>query len=187
MKTTEERIRLEKRFWLDIATVLERSRYKLEWEIVSQQTNRQKVWKRLTDKHEKSAQGFYGFSLAVGGIGNHEIRLCLEMQKELTIGLRFREGINYWTEDEIQAWGDLTIRLDRHSKWDFEAQGWFARKKMPVRLDFTDQNNPAAIDLSYYKADSYAKVLVIDELFDRIKEVRNACYTPEKKKVWSLC
>jgi len=187
MKTTEERIRLEKRFWLDITTVLGKSRIKHEWESISQQTSQQGVWRKITNRHEKGESGFYGFSISVGRIGNHEIRLCLEMQNELKIGLRFREGIRYWTEEEIQAWGDLTLRLDRSSKWDFEATGWFARKKMPVRLDFADQHNPAAIDLSYYKADSYAKILIVNELFERIKEVRNACYTPEVKKVWSLC
>ena len=109
------------------------------------------------------------------------------MQDELKIGLRFREGINYWTEEEIQMWGDLTIRLEQGSKWDFETDGWFAKKNLPVRLNFIDSTNPAALDLSYYKADSYAKILIVDELFELIKEVRNACYTPEKKKVWSLC
>ncbi|MCK5821091.1 MAG: hypothetical protein KAH17_04365 [Bacteroidales bacterium] len=187
MKTTQERIRLEKRFWLDITTVLERSRIKPEWEVISQLTSRQGVWKRLMKKHENGDPGFYGISFPVGRIGNHEIRLCLEMQDELKIGLRLREGIRYWTEEEIQAWGDLTLRLDRSSKWDFEAAGWFARKKMPVRLDFSDPENSAAIDLSYYREDSYAKILIIDELFERIKEVRNACFTPKVKKVWSLC
>lgn len=187
MKTTEERIRLEKRFWLDITTALGKSRIKTEWEVISQQTSRQGVWRRLTERHENGEKGFYGISFSVGRIGNHDIRLCLEMQNELKIGLRFREGIRYWTEDEIQAWGDLTIRLDRSSKWDFEASGWFARKKMPVQLNFSDPENAAAIDLSYYREDSYARILIIDELFERIKEVRNACYTPKVKKVWSLC
>lgn len=187
MKTTEERIRLEKRFWLDFANLLERSRTKIEWEIVSEPCSRQKVWKRISEHHVKGNPAHYGFTLSVGRIGNHEIRLCMEMQDELKIGLRFREGIRYWTEEEIQSWGDLTLSLDNGSKWDFEASGWFASKTMPVRLDFTSQENSAAIDLSYYKADSYAQVLIVDELFERIKEVRSACYTPEIKKVWSLC
>lgn len=187
MKTTEERIRLEKRFWLDFANILERSRTKVEWEIISQSCGRQKVWKRISEHHENANPAHYGFSVSVGRIGNHEIRLCMEMQDELKIGLRFREGIKYWTEEEIQSWGDLTIRLDGSSKWNFEAEGWFASKKMPVRLCFTEDNNSAAIDLSYYKADSYAKILIVDELFERMREVRNAFYTPEIKKVWSLC
>ncbi len=187
MKTKEERIRLEKRFWLDIVTVLEKARIKVDWEVISNSCSRQKVWKRLTNRHFNGDPGFYGLSIPVGRIGNHEIRLCIEMQDELKIGLRFREGIIYWTEEEIQDWGDLTMRLDHSSKWNFEASGWFATKEMPVRLDFTDSENPAAIDLSFYKADSYAKILIIDELFERIKEVRVATYTPKVKKVWSLC
>lgn len=187
MKTTEERVRLEKRFWLDLVNSLERSGIKVEWEVISQPASRNKVWQRLTNLHKLQAPSFYGISIPVGQIGNHQIRLCLEMQSELTIGLRFREGIRYWTEEEIQSWGDLMLRLDKGSKWDFEVPGWFAKKKMPVQLRFTDPNNPAAIDLSFYKADSYAKVLILDELFERIKEIRRACVNPEKQKIWSLC
>ena len=189
MKTIEERIKLEKRFWLDLFTVIQKSGHHPEWETISHLTSRQKVWNRLANSHHhKEQSGFYGLSFNIGRIGSHELRFCIEMQDELKIGLRFSTGMMYWTEEEIETWEELTLRLEGSGvKWDFDQPGWFVFKKLPVILNFRSITNSAALDLSYYQADSYARILIIDDIFNRISDIRSASYSPKTKKVWSLC
>ena len=174
MKIVSERIHQEKQLWLDLFKFFKRMGYLPKWEIASQTLTQQKIWKRIESHHQESNPAFYGFSFTIGRIGNHDLRFCIEMQNELKFGLRFREGIKYWTEDEIQNWGELTIRLDNDGSWTFDIQGWFATKNLPVRLDFTNPTNSASLDLEYYKEDSYAKLLIVDELLNSLNQVKSS-------------
>jgi len=182
MKTVRERIHSEKQLWLDLFKFFKRMGYLPKWEIASQTLSQQKVWKRIENHHEEGMPAFYGFAFTIGRIGNHDLRFCLEMQDELKFGLRFREGLQYWTEDEIQSWGELTIRLDSDGLWTFDNQGWFAAKNLPVRLDFTNPSNSASLDLEYYKEDSYAKLLIVDELLNSLNQVKSSTFHQATKK-----
>ncbi len=182
MKTIRERIRLEKQMWLDLFRHFERLGYYPKWEIASKSLSRQKIWSRIDSYHQGSTKGFYGFAFTVSRIGNHDLQFCVEMQDELKFGLRFREGFPYWTENEIESWGELTLRLDGQSKWQFDLPGWFASKKLPVRLRFNDSENPAMIDLAIYKDDSYAKLLIVDQLMNALAQIKTSSTHTSNKK-----
>lgn len=186
MKTIATRIRLEKQFWLEMSKMVNRLGYSCKWDVAGQLVSRQKVWNRIDRAHHSKQPAYYGFLVTLGRIGNHDLQLCLEMQDDLKMGLRFREGFPYWTESEIESWGELTLRLDSSGKWCFDAMGWFASQKLPVRLNFTEETNPALLDMAYYKADSHARLLLSDELINTILQVRTACAIPIPKSVWSL-
>ncbi len=182
MKTTSKRIQTEKQLWLDLFIFFKRQGYNPKWEIASHAIGKQKVWDRLEAYHDGIGPSMYGFSFSVGRIGNQELRFCVEMQNELKFGLRFREGIAYWTEAEIQDWGELTIRMDGAGVWDFDLIGWFATRNLPVRLNMVDPGNSAAYDLVQYKDDSYAKLLITDALYNNLHEIKQALRTPKTKK-----
>lgn len=185
MKTTATRIRLEKQFWLDLSRQANRLGYTCKWEIAGSEVSRQKVWNRIANSHQHGHATYYGFSLTIGRIGNHDLRLCLEMQDDLKMGLRFKEGFPYWTEEEIESWGELTFRLGDPGRWNFEQPGWFAMQKLPVRLHFRKEDQPAALDLFYYKDNSLVRLLLEEELSSRLFQVKHAMYKPEMKKIWS--
>lgn len=186
MKRLTTRIRTEKQFWLDLNRQMVRMGYAPKWEIAGQDVSKQKVWNRIDDYHNLGAPAFYGMTITVGRIGNHDLRFVLEMQDDLKIGLQFKEGFPYWTEEEIEQWGDLTIRLDHGSHWSFDTQGWFARQKLPVRLNFRESTNPAALDLEYYRDDSLVRLMIQEEINSKIFLARSACQTPKSNKVWNL-
>ena len=186
MKTFIARIRTEKQFWLDLSRQLTRLGYTVKWELAGYEVSRQKVWNRIDACHHNGIPAYYGLTVTVGRIGNHDLKLCLEMQDDLKIGLRFKEGFPYWTEDEIENWGDLTFRLDHQGSWSFDAPGWFATQKLPVKLNFRDKNNPAALDLEYYAEDSLVKLMIQEEISSRLYHVKSVVYSQPSRKVWNL-
>ncbi len=192
MKTNGERIKLEKKFWTDCFEQFKRQGLNPKWEYISTYTSKPKIWEKIVQYHMSSnIQRFYGFSCRIGSIGNHELRFCVEMQDELKMGFRFANGINYWSDNETMQWKELGIQLEASQLgWTFKAMGWYCFRSIPVRLSFVQDDNPAARDMEYYKEDSYARMLLFDEMFSQISLLKQAVlllYTPAKRKVWSLC